>query len=88
MKVQLHIALEVILRLDIAQESRSLSSEEIDLRKRLKRRLVGLAVLEKARKRHISRITNIKEGDANTKFFLLCGEEKNLFTALDTTRGG
>ena len=71
LKVQFHMALEVILRLDIAQESRYLSPEEIDLRKRLKRRVVGLAVLEKARKRQTSRITNIKEGDANTKFFHL-----------------
>lgn len=44
-KVQLHMALEIILRLDEAQDVRILSPEEADLRKRLKRRVVGLAVL-------------------------------------------
>lgn len=68
-KIQLHMAREIILRLDTAQESRSLSPEELDLRKRLKRRVVALAVLEKARKRQNSRITNITEVDANTRFF-------------------
>ncbi|XP_020172573.1 uncharacterized protein [Aegilops tauschii subsp. strangulata] len=58
-----------ILRLDVAHESRSLSPDELDLRKRLKRRVIGLAVLEKARKRQMSRITYMKEGDANTRFF-------------------
>ena len=68
-KVHLHAALLVILRLDIAQESRLLSPEERDLRARLKRRVISLAVLEKARKKQCARIANIKEGDANTKFF-------------------
>lgn len=35
----------------------------------LKRRLLGFAVIERARKKQAARITNIKEGDANTKFF-------------------
>lgn len=70
-KVQLHMALEIILRLDEAQDVRILSPEEADLRKRLKRRVVGLAVLERTRKRQSSRITNIKEGDANTRYFHL-----------------
>lgn len=70
-KVQLHMALEVILHLDLAQEQRVLSPAERDLRKRLKRKVIGLAVLEKARKRQNSRITNLKEGDANTRYFHL-----------------
>ena len=41
-RLQLHIANEVILRLDIAQEDRSLSSEEISLRQDLKIRILGL----------------------------------------------
>lgn len=65
------MALEIILRLDEAQDVRILSPEEADLRKRLKRRVVGLAVLERTRKRQSSRITNIKEGDANTRYFHL-----------------
>ena len=59
-KVQLHMALEVILRLDLMQEKRELSLEERDLRKRIKRRIISLAVLEKSRKRQNSRITNLK----------------------------
>ncbi|XP_020191141.1 uncharacterized protein [Aegilops tauschii subsp. strangulata] len=70
-KVQLHMALEIILRLDEAQDVWSLSTEEADLRKGLKKRVVGLAVLERARKKQSSRITNIKEGDANTRYFHL-----------------
>ena len=70
-KVQLHMALEVILRLDLAQEQRELSLEERDFQKRLKRRIISLAVLEKSRKRQNSRITNLKEGDANTRYFHL-----------------
>lgn len=50
-KVQLHMALEIILRLDEAQENRELSNNERELRRRLKRRVVGLAALERARKR-------------------------------------
>ena len=68
-KVHLHAALLVILRLDIAQETRQLFPEESDLRERLKRRVISLAVLERARKKQSARIANLKEGDANTKFF-------------------
>ena len=70
-KVELHMALEVILRLDVAQESRALSVEEREIRLRLKRRIIGLVALERSRKRQCSRTTNLKEGDANTKFFHL-----------------
>ena len=61
----------VILRLDVAQETRELSAGEIELRARLKRRVIGLAVIERSRKKQCSRIRNLKEGDANTKFFHL-----------------
>lgn len=68
-KLQLTMALEVILGLDMAMDLRPLSPEEWDLRMRLKRRVIGYAILERARKRQASRIRNLKEGDANTKFF-------------------
>jgi hypothetical protein len=68
-KSQLHMANEVILRLDIAQETRSLSPAELNLRNKLKKKVMGLAVIERARCKQASRITNIKMGNANTKFF-------------------
>ena len=70
-KLQLIMALKVILQLDIAQESRTLSIIEKNLRSGLKKRVMGLAVLERARKRQASRITNLRVGDANTKYFHL-----------------
>jgi hypothetical protein len=70
-KVEFHMANEIILRLDIAQESRALSPQERDLRARLKRRILGLAVLERSRKHQSSRVRCLKEGDANTRYFHL-----------------
>ena len=70
-KLQLNMALIIVLRLDIAQESRQLSPEEVDLRARLKRRIISLAVMERARKRQRAKMTSLKEGDANTRFFHL-----------------
>ena len=46
-KLKLLMALEVIQRLDIAQESRDLSSAEFQLRQRLKHRVLGYAVIER-----------------------------------------
>ena len=68
-KIHYQAALLVILRLDIAQENRLLSADELELRARLKRRVIALAVLERSRKKQCARISNLKEGDANTKFF-------------------
>ena len=65
------MALEVILRLDVAQELRLLSTDERDLRKHLKRKVVALAIMECARNRQSSRITNLKDGDAITRFLHL-----------------
>jgi hypothetical protein len=68
-KVLLHAALLVILHLDMAQDMRALSLGEVDLRHRLKRKVIALAVVERSRKKQSVRIQNIREGDANTKFF-------------------
>jgi hypothetical protein len=58
--------------LDVAQENRAPSDEERDLRARLKRRIIGLVVLERTRKRQASRVANLKERDANMRYFHLC----------------
>jgi len=70
-RIQLYIANEVIFRLDVAQESRWLSKEESSLRQDLKIRILGLAALERSRRRQASRINFIKAGDACTRFFHL-----------------
>jgi hypothetical protein len=63
--------LPTFLHLDIAQENHSLSTNEAFLRTRLKHKVIALSVIEGARRKQCSRIANIKEGDANTKFFHL-----------------
>jgi hypothetical protein len=63
------MALEVILRLDEAHDFRTLSPVEHDIRKRLKKWVTSLAVMERARKKQCDRMVNLKEGDANTKYF-------------------
>jgi hypothetical protein len=70
-KVMVHAALLVILHLDLAQETRALNDHERDLWAKLKRKVIALAVVERSRKKQSARIANIKEGDANTKFFHL-----------------
>lgn len=67
--MRFHLANETILQLDVAQEKRTLTPSEFRLRKLLKLRIVGLAVLDRARKRQASRITWLKVGDAKTAFF-------------------
>jgi hypothetical protein len=65
------MAQEVILRLDKAQDIRQLSSAEFNLCSKLKKRIIGWLAIEKARKKQCARINNIREGDANTRFFHL-----------------
>ena len=65
------MAPEIILQLDIAQETRTLSTDERELRTRLKRKIIGLVVIDRTRKRQASRERKLKEGDANTKYFHL-----------------
>ena len=65
----MHMKNEIILRFDIAQERRQLSSEELQLRKPLKLRILGLAAIDRARKRQASQVTWLRAGDAKTAFF-------------------
>lgn len=55
-KLQIAITLEVILRLDKAMDGRNLSAQERDLRKMLKRKLLGLSSLERSIARQRSHI--------------------------------
>ena len=69
--MQLLIAKELTLRFDQAQELRELSVEELQLRKDLKKLILGLSSLERTIARQRSRLLFLSEGDANTRFFHL-----------------
>ncbi|XP_073360581.1 uncharacterized protein [Aegilops tauschii subsp. strangulata] len=86
-KIQFHLAAKIILRLDIAQEKRQLTTVEFNLRKQLKQRIVGLAAIERARKRQAARITWLQAGDARTAFFqakINVRRRKNFIHSLQT----
>ena len=68
-KLQLAIVKEVLLQLEATQEHRLLTGMELDLCRRLKAHSTGLTTIEKSRIRQRSRLTYIRCGDANTKFF-------------------
>ena len=82
-KMKLHMAQEVILRLDEAQDRRELTDTEFNLRAKLKKRLLGWAVLERVRRKQCSRITYLREGDANTKFFDLKANGRRRISSKD-----
>jgi hypothetical protein len=69
--LQLSLTREVILALDVAEESRALSSDEKVLQNELKMKCLGLASLNRTIQRQRSKVLFLAEGDANTKFFHL-----------------
>jgi hypothetical protein len=68
-KMQFLLATEVILRFDVAMDSLQLSTEERALWRLLKKKLLGLASLERTLARQRSRLLWLQEGDACTRFF-------------------
>jgi hypothetical protein len=58
-KIQFHMALHVILHLDLAMERRNLSPEERAIRSRLKREIIGLEALGRTPKRQKGRGSTI-----------------------------
>lgn len=89
-KVTIAICREVISQLEVAQENRQLSLAEIQLIRQLKARILGLAAIEKSRAKQKSRVTWLKKGDANTKYFQIVAnnrKRKNFIHCLLTENG-
>lgn len=68
-KTQLQLAREVLHRLEVAQDARTLQPGEDWLRKQLKKHCLHMASLERTIARLRSRVKHLKEGDANTSYF-------------------
>jgi len=66
---QLFLAKEILHQLDIAQDSRTLHSNEMWLRNKLKKHTLVLASLLRTVARVRSRINWLQDGDANTRLF-------------------
>ena len=71
------MAREIIAQLDVAQESRDLTDDDLSLRGDLKCHSLGLASFTRTMVRHRSRIRFLEEGDANTNFFHLQACHRN-----------
>jgi hypothetical protein len=68
-KMQILLVTELILRFNVAMESRLLSPHERALWRLLKKKLLGLAFLERTISKQHSCILWLREGDACTCFF-------------------
>jgi hypothetical protein len=67
-------AQQTVLRLNQLQEQRTLADHEIREKNLAKGKILGLAAVKKIKLRQRSRLTWIKEGDANSKLFHLKGQ--------------
>lgn len=70
-KMQIAIATKIIYRLDLVADTRVLEREKINLRRLLKKKLLGLSSLERMISWQHSRLLWLREADANTQFFHL-----------------
>jgi hypothetical protein len=89
-KVLLCAAAKLIGILDVVQEFRHLSISEIQLRKDLKARFLGLTAVEKLRAKQSSRMSSIRAAEANERLFYLQANghrRKNLIHSLQTPSG-
>jgi hypothetical protein len=83
------IATTIVQLLDQAQEQRVLTAAELRLRTLAKARIMGFTAPRRIKIRQLSRLTLIRLGDANTKFFHLranARRRKNFIPQL-TTQG-
>jgi hypothetical protein len=86
-KDQLLMTHEVILRLDVAQES-CIISALVELRRSLKRRVLGLASLERTIARQRARVAGVKEGDANAQFFRMLAAKRTRRNYITSLKSG
>jgi hypothetical protein len=68
-KLATAICREVISQLEAGQERRLLLDDEQELLKQLKRRLLGLATIERSRAHQRARLKWLRKGDVNTRYF-------------------
>jgi hypothetical protein len=94
---QILVANEVIFRLEAAQDRRAISQAETELRRALKKRLLGLASLERMIARQRARVHSLREGDAATQFFRIKAAKRKRWNhiyrlqvddAVETEQGG
>jgi hypothetical protein len=84
-KIQLGLAREILHRLEMAQDSRVLSPDELWLLRKLKQQCLVLASLERTVARLRSQVQYLKYGDANTSFFHMqacCRRKRNHICSL------
>jgi len=80
----------ILLELEKAQERRMLTTEELEFKRYLKMKSLGLAAIQRARARQHSRLTWIRKGDTNTKFFQLhanARHKKNYISTIQSDEG-
>lgn len=87
--LQLAMARVIIYELDMVQESRLLSAEEVELRRDLKAATLGLSSMSRTVARQNSRCRFLRDGDANTKFFNLqaCHRKRKSYIPSFTQKG-
>jgi hypothetical protein len=84
-RFQLAMAKEILHRLEIGQDDRILSMNELWLKNKLKKHTLLLSSLRRTMARLQSRISWLKDGDANSKLFHLHArhrKRKNIVTSL------
>lgn len=89
-KLLLCAAKQLIRILDVVQEFRQLSTLEVQLKRDLKARFLGLTAIEKIRAKQQSRMTGIKAAEAQSKLFFLQingRKRKNHIKQLQTESG-
>jgi hypothetical protein len=74
--VTIAICREIINQLKKAQELRQLIWPELGLIKQLKVRILGIAAVQRSRARQRPRLTWLRKGDANTKFFDIMANQR------------